>query len=149
MVHINTFLRASLGSKDRVSPVMARSGPGPPEACKSNGFISGNSSHYCLTEEDGWKASGYADPIEEERGSMPPHADDPSNNGIYSSSGSRPDVYSSWQGSDQFLNQVSSIHFTSPSNFLQIPCRKLASFNQGDDGQRRGNFMALIIYSTA
>ena len=131
-----------MSAKKTVSPVMARSDPGPPEACKSNGsrpqlvFASGNSSYDSLTEEEGWKASGYADPIEEERGSMPPHAEDQfdrdvsitfnSNNGIYSSSGSRPDVYSSWQGSDQFLNHVSPIHFTSPSNFFQLPCRKLS-----------------------
>lgn len=86
----------------------------PPDPCKSTGseplvLLSENS--YNSLTEGGWKASGYAHPIEE-RGSMPPAEFDRditfNSTGIYSSCGSRPDVsgamYSSWQGSE-FVDQ--------------------------------------------
>lgn len=86
----------------------------PPDPCKSTGseplvLLSENS--YNSLTEGGWKASGYAHPIEE-RGSMPPAEFDRditfNSTGIYSSCGSRPDVsgavYSSLQGSE-FVDQ--------------------------------------------
>ncbi|WKA11194.1 hypothetical protein VitviT2T_028719 [Vitis vinifera] len=102
---------------------MARSNP--PNPCKSTGsellvFLSENS-YYSLTKR-GWKASGYAHPIEyngtNERDSRPRAKFDQditfNSTSIYSSSSSRLDVsgvvYSCWHGSQAgggFVDQVS------------------------------------------